>query len=442
MTSGVVALAFVVASCSGTGVDEDGPVSTDILSSSEPPVIGDVNQWALEYTGGVPGIASGDPIRIGYVNSEQFFPESTVGVTSAIAFVNEELGGAAGRPLELVSCPITTATDGAGCGALLASDPGIVAVLTGTLPVGGAELFSSLNGVKPVIIGQAMTPDDVATTAGKSFMAGTPVMALGIAQFVTTQLDAVERVAVVANDTVGTEFAARQYLRPSLEKAGIRFSYFDFDDRSTPSDAEEIVRAMESEEIDVVVLLLTVRQCVSLHDVLEETDLDIEIVTTVMCTGTQMTNHLLDTGVGGPVPNNWYVVGHGFNYLQPDVASGMEIYVRKIQQYGTPPFGSSSLEFTGTAGPGFANVLTLTKFINQLGEAAQDFGSLDGVIRTFSGPMMLQAGPLKCEGLTSGDFPPMVSLCASQVGVQQYIDDRWQSVTDGLNGKPLDVAGM
>ncbi len=43
----------------------------------------DVNAWALEYTGGTAGAASGEPYKIGYVNQEDFFPENTIGINAA-----------------------------------------------------------------------------------------------------------------------------------------------------------------------------------------------------------------------------------------------------------------------------------------------------------------------------------------------------------------------
>ena len=96
----------------------------------------DVNAWALDYTGSPGGAAEGEPIRVGYANSEIFAPESTVGVRAAVEYVNAELGGAGGRPIELVECPVNTLEEGAACGAQFANDDSIALVLTGTIVVG------------------------------------------------------------------------------------------------------------------------------------------------------------------------------------------------------------------------------------------------------------------------------------------------------------------
>ena len=60
--------------------------------------------------------------------------------------------------------------------------------------------------------------------------------------------------------------------------------------------------------------------------------------------------------------------------------------------------------------------------------------ALDGKIRGFKGPMMLQVGPLKCN------VPPYVSVCGVQMGIQQYKNNKWTSIADGHNGKPIDVS--
>jgi branched-chain amino acid transport system substrate-binding protein len=65
---------------SGTGAPSgtEAPSGTDAVSEDE------VNAWALEYTGGTAGAATGEPIKIGYVNQNETVPEATIGVEAAI----------------------------------------------------------------------------------------------------------------------------------------------------------------------------------------------------------------------------------------------------------------------------------------------------------------------------------------------------------------------
>lgn len=97
------------------------------------------------------------------------------------------------------------------------------------------------------------------------------------------------------------------------------------------------------------------------------------------------------------------------------------------------------MEYTGFAGPSFANLMTATKFINTITPEKADVAALDAAVRGFKGPMMIQAGPLDCGKQLILGLPIFVSVCGANMGVQQYKDGEWISIADGLNGKPIDV---
>jgi hypothetical protein len=37
-------------------------------------------------------------------------------------------------------------------------------------------------------------------------------------------------------------------------------------------------------------------------------------------------------------------------------------------------------------------------------------------------------------------LPIFISVCGSQMGIQQYKDGEWLSIADALNGKPIDAS--
>jgi hypothetical protein len=161
-------------------------------------------------------------------------------------------------------------------------------------------------------------------------------------------------------------------------------------------------------------------------------------VTTGLCFGTPMEDHLKVAGDSGSYPDGWYFGGYGYSYYLPKdtpgmQSSGMNTYLAKVQVYGKKAPGAKNLEYSGFAGPMFANVLTAVKFINELGADKASVSALDQKIRSFTGPMMLQVGKLKCN------VPPYVSVCGVEMGIQQYKDGKWVSTNDGHNGKPIVV---
>ena len=86
------------------------------------------------------------------------------------------------------------------------------------------------------------------------------------------------------------------------------------------------------------------------------------VVTTGLCFGTPMTKHLADLGSSDTVPDGWYFGDYGYSYFVPEDASGMTTYLDKIKQYGAP-----DVEYTGFAGPIFANLMTVGEVLQPAG---------------------------------------------------------------------------
>ncbi len=433
------------ASESTAGTDTTAAADTTVAGDTTPATdapVGDANAWALAYTGGTAAEASGDPIVIGYVNEETFFPENTLGLDAAVEYVNAELGGAAGRPIEVVECFIAVAEDGAKCGIEMANNPDVAIVLTGTIGRGNKELYDSLLGKKPVIIGNGIAVDDFTTLAGVGFTTASPGMIPGLAGFIDQYLPDVESVAVIGSAASGGQSTADLLVKPVTDKADIELTWVGIDDTATASAVQSALQAAGADQVDAVLALLSVQQCINLYDALDAMAIDPIVVSTGLCYGTPMTDHLSDIGVDSQVPDGWYFGGYGYSYFQPDYESGMVTYLEKIQQYGEPVAGSSSLEYTGFAGPTFSNVLTLAKLINQLGADSLDYASLDGAIRGFTGPMMLQAGPLDCGNQTILGLSLFVSVCGKMMGVEQYKDGEWISVAMEITGNAIDATTL
>ena len=392
----------------------------------------DLNAWALDYTSGTAGEASGEPIKLGYVTQEVSFPEASLGIEAAVEYVNAELGGATGRPIELVECHVASAEDASRCGAEMANNDEIVAVLTGALTVGNKDLYDALDGNKPVLLGPGLTIDDFITPVGVTYTAGTTGVIQGLASFTITDL-APTSVAVVFVDNAGGQAAANVLLKPALDAAGVTSTLVAVAETASAPDVASALQAAGADTADVLISILGVTGCIASYDALRSLDISPTVVTTGLCSGTPVTTHLADIGVEGDVPDGWYFGGPGYDYFRPDYESGMETYVAKVHEYGEPVGGASIIEYTGFAGATFANLLTMTKFLNELGTDALDFASLDATLRGFTGPMMMQAGPIEC-GI--GVF---VAVCGHQMGITQYLDGDWVSIHDAVIGDPIDV---
>jgi branched-chain amino acid transport system substrate-binding protein len=393
------------------------------------------NEYGLKYTGGTAGAAdeTKTPITIGYVSEEggvPSFPEATQGVQAAVDYVNKELGGVQGHKVVLEKCLVQTEEDGQKCGTQMANDPRVQVVLTGALVLGNQSLYSVLAGKKPVIIGNPVTAPDFTAKGMTSFTSGTPGVIQGMAVFIAKNLKNVHKVATIYSNNPAGVTAYTALFKPVLAKAGITdVTGVPVPDTATSTDYQQALQSSGAAKADVVVPLVTLQGCIAAYDAFQALGIKPTVVTTALCYGTPMTQHLQkDLGLKDQVPDGWYFGGAGYSFFIPDAASGMTTYLAKIHQYGP-----ANVEYTGFAGTAFANLLTVVKFMNAIGPDKITSEAMNAQIAAFHGPMMLTAGPMNC-----GANPVFPSLCGTQMGVEQYKNLKWTPVADALNNAAID----
>ena len=335
----LVATALLAAACSSSDkktTSGSGASTTSAAKATDPAI----NAWAIQYTGGKAQKATGAPLKIGYVNQDSFFPEATIGVNAAVAYANAELNGAGGREIQIVNCQVTTAEDGGRCGAQIANDNSISLVLTGTLLNGNSELYNALNGKKAVIVGNGVTPADFVTPAGEAFVAGATGVLAGMAKFTVEQFHP-KTVALLANDNAAGQAGASLIMKPVFAKANATVKTGV---RARPGDRRRSHRrckAAGADKADAFVSIFTIQNCINMYDAIKSLNVKPTVVTTGLCFGTPMTDHLKDVGDTGEYPDGWYFGGYGYSYFLPSntpgmAESGMNTYLAKVKQYGKP----------------------------------------------------------------------------------------------------------
>jgi branched-chain amino acid transport system substrate-binding protein len=392
------------------------------------------NDFGLAYTGGSAGKADKKlaPITIGYINQEggvPSFPESTAGINAAVKYVNNELGGAQKHPVVVKKCTVQAEEDGQRCATEMLNDDKVSFVITGVLVVGNQSIYSTLAGKKPVLVGFPGTPSDFVADDAYALTAGALGVVKGMGIFVGQNLKDVKKVSVVHADNAAGKAGAESILKPTLAKFGITdVTLVAVSDTATGPDLASAIQAAGAEQADLFMPLVTVQGCVATYDALQSLGVKPKVFTTGLCYGTPMTRHLKDIGAKGQVPNGWYYGDLGYSYFMPDEQSGMTTYIDKIKQYGP-----KNVEYTGFAGPLFANLLTSVKFVNQIGPDNVTPDAVRQAVKGFTGPMMLIAGPMQC-----GFDPVYKTLCGKEMGVQQYRNGKWRSIANALNGKAID----
>jgi branched-chain amino acid transport system substrate-binding protein len=421
------ALALAPVACSSSKSN----TSSGTSASTKTPAVS--NDWALAYTGGKAGKAnpSLSPVVIGYVNQEggvPAFPEATEGFDAAVQYVNDELGGIQGHPIKIEKCLVVANEDGQKCGTQLANDNKVKLVITGTMTVGNQALYNTIAATKPVLVSNPVVTSDFLTRGTYAYTPGGPGVVQGMGVFVAKNLHNVRKVSIIYGDSEAEVFGAEGLLVPKLKSYGIKdVTLQKISDAPTAPDVQNALTAAGADKADVVMPIVTVQGCIATYDALKSLGIKTPVVTTGLCFGTPMTKHLADLGSTDTVPDGWYFGDYGYSYFVPEAASGMSTYLAKVQQ-----FGPKNVEYTGFAGPTFANLMTATKFYNQLGPDASTTALLSS-IKSFTGPMMIVAGPMKC-----GFSSLFQSLCGTHMGIMLYKNHKWTAIASGINNKAID----
>ncbi|WP_255649297.1 ABC transporter substrate-binding protein [Frankia sp. ArI3] len=234
------------ARANGAGAAGAGEVSSAPVANS------DNNAWALRYTGGSAGPAKGTPYKIGFVSQDTFLPSATQGARAAVAYVDAELGGVGGRPIELVSCSVNVPEDAARCGAQMANDASLSLVIVGGLSVGNKEFYDAVGGRKAILIGNALASEDFVTTRGVAYTAGSPGVLMGMARFAVEELKA-RTVAGIVPDTPAGRAAAQQLVKPILDAAKVKFRPVFISLQATTPDLTTALQASGAGSADALI---------------------------------------------------------------------------------------------------------------------------------------------------------------------------------------------
>lgn len=393
----------------------------------------------VDYTGGPGGEASGDPIVIGYVNQEggtPAFPEATIGAEAAVWFANKFLGGVGGRPIELLTCTVTKEEDGQKCAQEMLANDAVQVVVVGAMFNGNQPLLDGLSGKKPVYISNPVTTPEFLATDAFAFTPGSPGVVAGLAVFAAKYLPeiagiTVDKVAVVYNDNPAGQIAFAALTKPVLEGLGVAsVTGVAVADTAGPQEMATAIQSAGAQDADVFYPLVTVQSCIGVYDALKTLEIETQVVTTGLCFGIPMQQHLKEVGEAGNLPDGWYFGGYGYSYEIPG-SPDLDSYKDAVFAYAAETgLDTNTFEYTGFGGPTFGTLMTVLQFMNGGASVSEDFRTS---AKAFTGPGWGVVGPQKC-----GANPTFPSLCGFQIGIQQQQGTDYVSILDGYNGKPID----
>jgi len=349
-----------------------------------------LDQWALDYTGGTAGPATGAPVRIGI---------SGVGDVSAMqataTYLNTELGGIGGRPVELVNCDSTFTDAAVACASRFADDPTISLVISGVVD---AAFVTTLGTSKPRFGGGASGDEGTVSYD----LGGTQAAYLAMAKLVR------QNVPIDGRPVVLYPYPNRDALAPLLDGYGL----VQVGDQVDANGFVDALNAQNAADAGAVLLVGRPSHCDTLRDAVAQLGTD-PIVITAAC----------PHGVEG-----WYYVGASYNPDEPSYETGAATGVAVLKQYGNNRDPGDSLYDV-------ANLMTAAKIINSVGGPdAATVEVLNQALVDFTGPAML-TGEQDCSLIANADparhtFP---LSCQKTMSVLQFRDGKYVEL------QPIDI---
>ncbi len=458
-------LGMVAAACGSdgdeAGGDEDAGVEAGGDEESEESDDGGGDDEADEGDGdsGDAMAAEGEPIRIGFQNPEGdpngSFPEYSIAAQAATDYINTELGGLGGRPIELVVCTMAiTPDDSQRCANELAAEG--VEVVVSSLNFFGNHFPIYQGSNIPVVVGTPITVGDFSTPGVFAVGAGGGCLGVhtGLVQFATQDIPELEGVEV---NRVGVPWAdtppgvvcyydleskpldviagridgqgALAGSNPDLEHIGVPVA-------PAAADVTAQATAVLDFEPDVMIFSAQGADCWTFVDALGRlgwTPDQTPLVLSGACTDFTAMEAAGDLAVGIYMTSTENGLLSSLDGLSGQHLENATTYQTKGLEYGM----SEDDLFKGFAGQGFSVMMNIYGVASGLDEVTGEaigaaFAATDGSDPTFGG------SPLNCAAAPE----PYVSVCSAPITINQWDGAELVPVLDGVTISGLDlVAG-
>jgi len=401
-----LALALVAGGCVEK-IDQTATVGTDdtALPTSGSATAPVVEQFAGERTafGVVPAEpieATGEPIRIGMINQENTplgsFPELRLGVEAAVEFINTELGGVGGRPLELVTCVTTFSVEQSQACAQQMVQNDVVAV------VGGIDITS--NGSIPIleqnqipyIGGIPVNFDEMRSPISFQFSGGAPGAMVAFADY-AARVQGAKRVAIAYGEYQSIEAAALDYGAETLKRMGVT-DVVEVPFPVTTTDFLPVLTKANEGNPDAIFLAAADSACAPAMKTAQDLGITAKLYLVGACAAPGIADQVGQEAVEGRI----------FNVEGPVSQNDREgqLYFAVLARYGDP-----SLEGASAATVSFRGAMNLYALLDDLGPDDISRAALLDRVRSTRNQPSFDGHDYTCDGQQVPDLP---ALCSPQ----------------------------
>jgi branched-chain amino acid transport system substrate-binding protein len=362
----------------------------------------------LTYTGGKSGPASSTlaPVTVGFVNqqggAQVIGQHATDGTEMAIKYINAELGGVDGHPIQLDTCFIASAEEeGTGCAQKFLANKNVHVVSMGAVVIGDQSFYATLGGALPVVGGVAPLSID-GQQKNTAVLFGDATSVLGpMGTYGKDVLHA--KTAVILYPDTASATPGALATEAGLKAAGISVKMGPYPETTT--DLTGVLASTGAASADMVIPAVAAPDCVNIDKALIQqgiTDAK-KIVAAPLCLNGQVA-----AGLGGDFPKWTYLIASSLFGDTTD--PGMIEYMKLAQTYSTPANAPDPWNIVD-----FGQMMTIDKILNQVGYANLTPAAILSAAKAFKGPQALGAPALEC-----GYDPSAPGVCNNRSQFFEY----------------------
>lgn len=402
----IAASSLLILSACGSDSDDGG-------SSGEGQVSAEDIATALEYVGGEEGEADSslEPFTIGFVNGQggvPSFAEQEAAADAAVDFVNNNLGGVDGHPLELKKCFIQAEEDGQKCAAELLENDNIHIANVGVVVFGNETLYNLIDGKFPIISTSGSTDVDTITEDVYELDGGSLT---NLNSMVANAEKVGKNIAIISSNNPAAKYLMTDIILPDMKERGMKATPVYVSDTATTPDYVSALQTSGAADADSIYLLpATVAGCVSLWDAMQQVSLTKPVFAPSQCGNDPMP----ETTGGGP--EGWTLTGINDPVF---LDSPQATVVSNVMDAA----GAEDQKNLGFAAKGFGDLLTITKWAKEIGYDNLSADAFQQKITDFTGPAWMVPGKIKCGANTTH-----IGLCGDSASNYEYKDGKWNAL--------------
>ena len=339
------------------------------------------------------------PVTIGWVNEQggppsETFPQATLAAQATVKYINSQLGGVHGHPVQLSTCfNAAVEAQGTTCGDQMVNTKGVEVIAEGLEAVGNASMYGVLNGTIPTLVGVSADPaDDTGKNVFELEGSGTS-STVAFGPFLRAQYPNDKTIAIAYQNLPGA-VPISQAIQKSAEGAGFTVTMIPYSATAT----DLIAQATQMEQAQ-----LTIPDCGFVDCPLMAKAMS-EIGATKPALSVPLWNALPPTAYPGSDLPHW-IAGEATANLNSTQDPGVAAYFKAIESAGLSPANAINT-FAAFA---WGNLLLADKVLNEIPFAQLTPAAVTAKLKSYIGPMPLGPAQINCTGTL---YPADTNSCS------------------------------